>query len=47
MLARARDPHASRVDEDLAVVLLLRDNADVVELRALDPVHAFLPVAGP
>src|SRR3954454_15963261 len=45
MVARTGDPHACGVDEDLAVVLFLRDDADVVELRALDPVHAFLPVA--
>ena len=37
--ARARDPHAGGVDEHLAVVPFVRDHADVVEARALDPIH--------
>ncbi len=37
--ARVCHPHARGVDEHLAVVPLVRDDADVVEACALDPVH--------
>jgi hypothetical protein len=39
VVARARHPHARRVHEHLALLRLVRDHADVVEARTLDPVH--------